>query len=178
MAGAPDAGCMIASRGTDAVRVVVAGELPREAHNAPLHLFSASPDLVGFGSGAYRRRSENTSRVLYQLFAQFRGEGLIVPYTMADFERDFFVERFLELTPKKREEWLRSVPAEERLAGLTPEEIRQYLDRVTAGQKPPAHARAGRNRRVTATRAGDWSSGEPGFPLASPRFPGRSGWGR
>src|SRR5262249_16005804 len=31
--------------GTDTVRVIVAGELPQEAHNAPLHLFSASPAL-------------------------------------------------------------------------------------------------------------------------------------
>src|SRR5262249_4062095 len=46
--------------GTDTVRVVVAGELPREPHNAPLHLFSASAELVGFGSRAYRRRSEDT----------------------------------------------------------------------------------------------------------------------
>src|SRR5947208_7935889 len=53
--------------GTDRIRVIVAGELRREAHNAPLHLFSASPDLVGFGSGAYRRRSEQTSRLLEQL---------------------------------------------------------------------------------------------------------------
>jgi hypothetical protein len=44
--------------------VVVAGELPREVHDAPLHLFSAAPDLVEFGSGAYRRRSEQTSRLL------------------------------------------------------------------------------------------------------------------
>src|SRR5437588_12141749 len=43
--------------GLDAVRVVVAGQLPREPQNAPLHLFSASPQLMGFGSGAYRRRS-------------------------------------------------------------------------------------------------------------------------
>jgi hypothetical protein len=42
--------------GLDEVRVIVAGKLPREAHNAPLHLFSASPELVGFASGAYRRR--------------------------------------------------------------------------------------------------------------------------
>jgi hypothetical protein len=41
--------------GTDTIRVVVAGELPREAHNAPLHLFSASPELVDFGGGNYRR---------------------------------------------------------------------------------------------------------------------------
>src|SRR5262249_31999020 len=60
--------------GTDAVRVVVAGELPREAHNAPLHLFSASPDLVGFGRAAYRQRSESTSRLLRQLFERYQGE--------------------------------------------------------------------------------------------------------
>src|SRR3984893_6639290 len=53
--------------GTDTVRVLVAGELPREAHNAPLHLFSASPELVGFGHSAYRQRSENTSLLLRQL---------------------------------------------------------------------------------------------------------------
>src|SRR5438094_7211980 len=48
--------------GTDTIRVVVAGELPREPHNAPLHLFSAAPELVAFGSGAYRRRSGQNSR--------------------------------------------------------------------------------------------------------------------
>src|SRR5947209_807080 len=50
--------------GTDTIRVVVAVELPREAHNAPLHLFSASPELVGFASGTYRRHSEDTSALL------------------------------------------------------------------------------------------------------------------
>jgi hypothetical protein len=34
--------------GLDVVRVVVAGQLPRERQNAPLQLFSASPELVGF----------------------------------------------------------------------------------------------------------------------------------
>jgi hypothetical protein len=29
-----------------------------------LHLFSAAPDLVEFAGGAYRRRSEQTSRLL------------------------------------------------------------------------------------------------------------------
>jgi hypothetical protein len=45
--------------GLDVVRVVVAGELPREAHNAPLHLFSASPELVASARapiGGVRRR--------------------------------------------------------------------------------------------------------------------------
>src|SRR5262249_40286882 len=60
---------------SDEVRVVVAGQLSREPHNAPLHLFSAKPELVGFGQAAYKRRSRNTSLVLGQLFERLRGEG-------------------------------------------------------------------------------------------------------
>src|SRR5437868_7856550 len=61
--------------GTDTIRVLVAGELPREAHNAPLHLFSAALNLVEFGKSAYRRRSKQTSRLLRQLFERLQGEG-------------------------------------------------------------------------------------------------------
>src|SRR5438552_16000558 len=50
--------------GPDTIRVVVAGGLPREPHNAPLPLFSASPEPVGYGRGAYQQRSENTSALL------------------------------------------------------------------------------------------------------------------
>ena len=57
--------------GLDVVRVVVAGLLPRRPHNAPLHLFSASPELVDFAGGAYRQRSENTSALLKQLIERF-----------------------------------------------------------------------------------------------------------
>jgi hypothetical protein len=134
--------------GTDIVRVIVAGELPREAHNAPLHLFSAAPDLVGFGSGAYRRRSEQTSRLLGQLFERLRGEGFTMSFTMEDFNRQYIKEHFAQLTPEEQEEVLRSLPPERRLAGLPPEQllgvlsaeqIRQYLDRLTAGRPAAPH---------------------------------------
>jgi hypothetical protein len=59
--------------GVDTIRVLVAGELPREPHNAPLHLFSTSRELVGFGWSAYRPRSPNTSALLGELFGQLRG---------------------------------------------------------------------------------------------------------
>jgi hypothetical protein len=107
---------------------------------------SASPELVGFGRGAYGRRSERTSRLLGQLFEALQGEGFTMAYTMEDFERDYFLDHFPKLTleeqckalqrlwPKQRREllhslpveWLASVPAEERLAGLPPEQIRHY----------------------------------------------------
>jgi hypothetical protein len=131
----------------DTVRVVVAGELSREPHNAPLHLFSASPELVAFGGGAYRRRSKDTSSLLGELFGRLRGEGLAMAYTMADFKRDSTRRHLLEMTPQEREEVLRALPAEERLAGLPAEEllaalpveqIRRYLDQVTGSHKVPS----------------------------------------
>jgi hypothetical protein len=126
--------------GTDVASIVVAGELPREAHNAPLHLFSASPELIGFGSGAYRQRSENTSQLLGQLFERFQGEGFTMTYTMEDFKRDYIKEHFLKLTPEAQREvlqalpleLLQALPPEKRLAGLSEEQIRHYLDQMAA----------------------------------------------
>jgi hypothetical protein len=139
--------------GMDVVRVVVAGELPREAHNAPLHLFSASPELVGFGRGAYRLHSARTSLLLGQLFERFQAEGLAMTFTMEDFVRQYIQEHFAKLTPEEQrkalkrlspeqrrevvqslsaEERLAGLPTEERLAGLSEEQIQHYLDQLIA----------------------------------------------
>ena len=134
--------------GTDTIRVVVAGELSREPHNAPLHLFSASPELFGFASRAYQPRSADTSLLLAQLFERFRAEGLSMAFTMEDFRRQYVMEHFAQLTPQEREEVLRSLPLEERLAGLSSEQleqIRQYLDQLTAGR--PAKPRKSRRKK-------------------------------
>ena len=152
--------------GTDTIRVAVAGQLPREPHNAPLHLFSASPELVGYGQGAYRRRSEHTSQALELLFKRLREEGFVMAYTMEDFRRDYVKEFFPDLTPEEQRqalerlpperlrEVLQSLPAEKRLAGLPPEErlaglsaeqVREYLDRLAAAD--PAKPRKPRRKR-------------------------------
>ena len=143
--------------GTNTIRVVVAGELPREAHNAPLHLFSASPALVGFAGGAYRQRSGQTSRLLDQLVEGLQREGLVMVYTMEDFNRKYIKEHFARLTPEERREALESLTPEERretLGGLTPEErlaglsaeqIRQYLEQTTTGR--PARPRKPRRKK-------------------------------
>ncbi|HZY85811.1 MAG TPA: hypothetical protein VFE78_13335 [Gemmataceae bacterium] len=143
--------------GTDTVRVVVAGELSREPHNAPLHLFSASPELVGYGTAAYQQRSERTSRVLGLLFDQIQGEGLAMSFTMEDLDHWYAKVFFAKLTPEeqrealerlppeRRREFLESLPPEERLAGLSAEQIRQYLDRLTAAR--PAIPRKPRRKK-------------------------------
>jgi hypothetical protein len=137
--------------------VVVAGELPQEPHNAPLHLFSARPALIEFGGRAYGRRSEDTSALLVQLFEGFQAEGFAMPFTMEDFRRQFAREHFRRLTPEEqqealqtlspdvRQELLRALPPEERLAGLSAEQIRQYLDRLSAEQ--PARGRKTRRKK-------------------------------
>lgn len=143
--------------GTDIVRVIAAGQLVRESHNAPLLLFSTSPELASYAKGIYRPRSERTSLVLGQLFERFQREGLAMSYTMEDFIRDYYVERFPELTadrqrealerlpPERRQELLQSLPAEERLAGLSPEQIRQYLEQKAASR--PARPRKPKRKK-------------------------------
>jgi hypothetical protein len=143
--------------GTDSIRVVVAGELSQEPHNAPLHLFSARPALVAFGGRAYGRRSEDTSGLLAQLFQGFQAEGFPMPFTMDDFRRQFTKEHFPELSateqaellrklpPEKREDVIQSLPPEERLAGLTPEQIQEYLAGLSA--RPSGPARKSRRKK-------------------------------
>jgi len=128
------------------VSVIVAGQLPREAHNAPLHLFSASPELVGFASGTYRRRSEDTSRLLGRLFERLRTEGFTMSYTMTDFRRDYFKEKLAALTPEEQAEVLQALPPEKRLAGLSEAQIRKYLDRLTA-DRPSKSRKSPRRKR-------------------------------
>ena len=111
---------MICRWGTDTIRIIVAGELSREKQNAPLHLFSAKPELAGFGQVVYKRNSANTSSLLEQLFLRFQGEGITM-YTMEDFQRDYAKKYFPKLTPQEQEEVLKSLPPEARLAGLPPE---------------------------------------------------------
>lgn len=124
--------------GTDLVRILVAGELSREEHNAPLHLFSASPDLVRFGQAIYRQRSPDTSLLLGQLLAK---EDFAV-YTMEDFKRDMFKRYFPQLSPREQEQFLQELPPEQLLGALSPEQIRKYLEqretdpRATAPRKP------------------------------------------
>ena len=60
-----------------------------------------------------------------------------MPYTMEEFQRQFVKEHFPKLTPEEREDVIKSLPPEERLAGLTEEQIRQYLNRLPA-ERPAA----------------------------------------
>jgi hypothetical protein len=119
--------------GTDVVRVIVAGQLPLDAHNAPLHLFSASAELVGYGSNHIRRRSGDTSQLLERLFGR---EDFTMAYTMENFRRDYMKEHLPELTLEEQKDVLEALPPERRLAGLSADQIRKYLEKLTADTSP------------------------------------------
>jgi hypothetical protein len=71
-----------------------------------------------------------------------------MPYTMADFRRDFVKELLKDLTPEERleglpaEEILKALPPEERLKGLPAEEIERYLKRLKADDSAAASSSA------------------------------------
>jgi hypothetical protein len=121
------AGVYVCRRGSDAIRIIVAAELPKAEHNSLLHLFSAATDQVKYGAEHYELQSGHVSTIVNTLFASYRREGLAMPYTMSDFLKEVTREHLHELTPEER---LRGLPAEERMRGLPAKQIEDYLRRL------------------------------------------------
>jgi hypothetical protein len=109
---------------TGPVRIVVVHQLPRQEHNAMLHLFSAKAELVRYGAQHYQPRSDETSTFLHQLFARYQREGLTMPYTKEEFIREALEEILESLPVEKR---LKGLSAEQRLEGKSPEEFVKEL---------------------------------------------------
>lgn len=108
-------------RGTDQIRVVIAGELPLEERNALIHLFSAVQARVQYGAEHYQPQSKETSTLLYSIIKRHSSKEFAMPYTMQDFRRDFIK---YELTPKEREEVVL-----EALTNSSPQKIASMLSR-------------------------------------------------
>jgi len=110
------------------------------------------------GNGWLRGRSLPAALAGYELLVgrllgNYQGEGIAMSYTMADYRRDTAAEYLKELTPEERRSVLRSLTAEERqegltleqrLAGLSAEEIAAYLKKLKS--KGPAQ-KAKRRRK-------------------------------
>ena len=131
-------GVYACQRGSDAIRIIVAGQVCREPHNALLHLFSASAETVGYGAGHYEQRSHDTSSLVGRLLGNYQGEGVAMSYTMADYRRDTAKEYFKELTPREQREVLQSLAPEQQrevLRGLSPEKQRKVLQGLTPDER-------------------------------------------
>jgi len=130
------AGVYQVRRGTDKIRIIVLNDVAEEAHNSIWHMFSAVPERVRRVAAEYRPSSLDISTLLNQLFENYQLEGMVMPYTMEDFRRDFTREHLHLLTAEEilghfsAEEILGRFSAEERLKGLSLDELRALLAKL------------------------------------------------
>jgi hypothetical protein len=91
-------------------RIIVVHPLPLEEHNAMLHLFSAREELLRYGREHYRPHSPETSTLLYELYETYSEDP-----AMSDKLKEFVRQSLEEL----RKSW----PPEERLKGLSADDV-------------------------------------------------------
>ena len=113
--------------GTRSIRLMVLNQIELIGKNAFWLLFSAQGQKFAYANQHYHWRCPTEQAVLNQLYELYQCEGVVMPYTMEDFNRDFTEEHLYLLSPEKR---LRGLPPEERLRGLSAEEIRAYLSKL------------------------------------------------
>jgi hypothetical protein len=137
--------------GTRLIRLIVLSRVALESQNALWLLFSGQEHGFVYGDQHYHWHDPGERAVLNQLYELYQREGVVMPYTMKDFEKDFTQEHLHLLRPEERlkglpaetivqqlspeerlkglspEERLKGLPPEERLKGLSPEMIKAYL---------------------------------------------------
>ena len=125
------------------VRIIVLSRIVESENNAPWLMFSADADKVRYGATRYEWKSP-VSGILNKLFNKYQSEGVVMPYTMEDFQREVKEEFLGSLTGEDLERLLKGLKPEERLKGLKLEEI----DEIEACcQKIKAGLKDGESRR-------------------------------
>jgi hypothetical protein len=117
--------------GTDSIRILVLHEMPAAAQNLVWNLFSGDPERI---AGAFQRlqpRQQAWSSLVNEMLAYYGLEGMAMPYTMEDFEREVEQKVLRKLTPEQR---LEGLSLEQRLEGLSVEEIKAYLKKHESTQ--------------------------------------------
>ena len=74
-------------------------EIPKEERNAIWHLFSGVPEAVEFAARQYQGHTQEMSTIINQLFENYQLEGISMPYTMEDFQKDYVKDHLDVLTP-------------------------------------------------------------------------------
>jgi hypothetical protein len=106
------------------IRVIVAGQMPKEEQNALLHLFSAREELLQYGREHYCPRSTETSTLLLDLFKTYREDPAMAATKLQQYVRETLDRLLPTLTPEER---LKGLPPEERLKGISSEELCKHL---------------------------------------------------
>jgi hypothetical protein len=117
--------------------------MPEAQQNVVWNLFSGDQKRIATAFQRLQPKLQSYSSLVNELLEYYGLEGIAMPYTMEDFERDV-KEKFLKkLTPEER---LKGLSAEELLSHLTVPEIESYLKKQKTAQdktspdvpKPPS----------------------------------------
>jgi hypothetical protein len=121
--------------GSDTIRVLVLREMPDAEQNLVWNLFSSDRERI---TAAFQRlgpRLQSWSSILNHLLRYYGLEGMAMPYTMEDFEREVEENFLRKLTPEKLlarlspEQLLAHLSPEQRLEGLSAEQVLSRLSR-------------------------------------------------
>jgi hypothetical protein len=124
--------------GTDLIRVLVLPEMPEAEQNLVWNLFSGDRERIASAFHRLQPRIQTWSSILNDLLTHYGLEGIAMPYTMEDFEREVAEEFLRKLTPEQR---LEGLTPEQVLSRLPREEIERYLQKQKSAapeDKPPS----------------------------------------
>ena len=119
----------------DAIRILVLREMPEAEHNVVWNLFSGDQKRIATAFQRLQPRLQSYSSLVNELLEYYGLEGIAMPYTMEDFEREVAQKVLKKLTPEQR---LEGLSPEERVEGLSPEQLQQllsHLQKQKAGQE-------------------------------------------
>lgn len=108
------------------IRIIVLSRITQSEKNAPWLMFSAVTEKVKYGVEQYRWNSP-VSGVINKLFKKYQTEGITMPYTIEDFQKEIKEEVLNSLTEDDIERIMASLKPEDRLKGLKPEDLLKQL---------------------------------------------------
>jgi hypothetical protein len=98
-------------RGVRDIRIIVLSRVPRKDRNTLWHLFGATEEGLRFGASRHRWRTPDVSTLVWELYRKYRTEDIFMSYNIEDYKNDL------------KKEVLGWLTTEERLRGLSPEEV-------------------------------------------------------
>ncbi len=108
------------------IRLIVLSRIEQSEKNAPWLMFSAESEKVRYGAASYRWNSP-VSGIINKLFKRYQNQGVIMPYTLEDFQQEIKEEVLKSLTKEDLEQLLQGLKPKDRLKGLTPEELIKWF---------------------------------------------------
>ncbi len=109
--------------GNHTIRILVLSEFPETPNNVFWQLYSANSRKIYTAKLNYQHKLNKVGSIINRLFEFYKMEGVVMTYTVDDYVKD-------HLNVLSPEEIFQKFSTEERLMGLSVEELENYLNKV------------------------------------------------